>query len=66
MSRRCNHITRVRITDGKRPDYLCIRCGDRWTAGRNGKVPIAPRRWQQMNQGDLAVWYARIVIKAKI
>lgn len=62
----CNHIARMRTDNGKRTEYLCAHCGDRWTAARNGGVPMVPRNWRNMDQGELAVWYTRNVLKAKL
>ncbi|NIM55136.1 MAG: hypothetical protein GTO15_11030 [Pseudomonas stutzeri] len=41
---------------------LCVRCGAQFRH-QGDSVPQAPAGWRGMDQAELAVWYARNVIK---
>jgi hypothetical protein len=64
MATDCNHVLRVKIDDY---ESLCVRCLER-IMGKNN-YPNAPRGWQGMverDSGELAVWYAQMILKADL
>jgi hypothetical protein len=58
MKTDCNHKAKIctGITNG-RTEYLCVRCRARLSGSRDGKVPKAPRGWQDMSPDELRMWY---------
>lgn len=60
----CSCTFRVRLKDGR---YECVRCGHVYHTDISGcKKADAPRRWEQMDEGERALWAARVMLGANL